>query len=38
MCYSLASDTPDEIRYSIYFLHKGKINLLSYALFWSMSL
>ena len=23
--------------YSIYFLHKGKINLLSYALFWRMS-
>ncbi|KFR17783.1 Gamma-secretase-activating protein, partial [Opisthocomus hoazin] len=23
VCYSLASDTPDEITYSIYFLHKG---------------
>ncbi|NXF53716.1 GSAP protein, partial [Oceanites oceanicus] len=23
VCYSLASDTPDEIMYSIYFLHKG---------------
>lgn len=38
VCCSLASDIPGEIGYSIYFLHKGKINLLSYALFWRMSL
>lgn len=28
MCCSLASDIPDVIIYSIYFLHKGKIDLL----------
>lgn len=38
VCCSLASEIPDEVMYSIYFLHKGKINLLSYALFWRMSL
>lgn len=38
MCCSLASDIPDEITYSVYFLHKGKINLLSYALFWRTAL
>lgn len=37
VCCNLASDIPDEIRYSIYFLHKGKINLLSYAVLWRRS-
>lgn len=38
MCCSLVSDTPHEIIYSIYFLHKGKTNLLTYCiLFWRMS-
>lgn len=34
VCCNLASDIPDEITYSIYFLHKGKINPISYALLW----
>lgn len=37
MCCSLVSDIPHEIIYSIYFLHKGKSNLLIYCtLFWRM--
>jgi len=33
VCCSLPSDIPGEISYSIYFLHKGKIDLLIYSYF-----
>lgn len=33
MCWSLALDIPGEITYSVYFLHKGKIDLLIYTYF-----